>query len=535
MKTGARARITRLYRAPVRRVHSQVGPRHAFAGGVLLALVAGGLFFQDLGRYPLWDPDEARHAEIAREMAAAHGWRRLVLPTLELAPYREKPPGHYWLVSLAYTALGVDAGAARTPSAVAAWLLVMTLYAWTLPRAGVAGALGAGLVAATSAGWLGLARYANLDMTFTACVTLGVLAGLAWLERPPPRRPPFVPYVAAAAGTLVKGPLAVLLVAGPLGLAALTRRPRPTWRELGFARGIAAGGAIVALVVVPMALLDPETLRGLAATNVRRLAATSPHAAPVWYYGLWLPILFLPWTLLAPVALVDAARDPDRRALVAWAAFVPLVLTLARGKLATYVLPALPPLALVVGPALARVVARRQDMTLVTRALRHSGCLGVLVLGVAAAAAAVAALATAALAWALALASVLTGNRQRAVPLALLDAVVTQHPVFVRFAAPAVSALHSDHAMAKVLAQAGPAPVIAFGSQAPSLVFYLGTPVVHTEDPRLVRDLFDADAPAFVVTGRRHVAEIEALLGSRGRLWYATPRRRLYGNHPPPG
>jgi len=30
----------------------------------------------------------------------------------------------------------------------------------------------------------------------------------------------------------------VLLVAGPLGLAALTRRPRPTWRELGFARGV---------------------------------------------------------------------------------------------------------------------------------------------------------------------------------------------------------------------------------------------------------------------------------------------------------
>jgi len=523
-----------------------VPPRPALAGAGLLALVAGGLFFQDLGRYPLWDPDEARHAEIAREMAAAHGWQRLVLPTFELAPYREKPPGHYWLVSLAYTALGVGAGAARTPGAVAAWLLVMVLYAWTLPRAGVAGALGAGLVAATSAGWLGLARYANLDMTFTACVTLGVLAGLAWLERPPPRRPPLMPYVAAAAGTLVKGPLAVLLVAGPVGLAALARRPRPAWRELGLARGIAAGGAIVALVVVPVALLDPETLRGLAATNVRRLSAASPHAAPVWYYALWLPILFLPWTLLAPMALVHAARDPDRRALVAWAAFVPLVLTLAAGKLATYVLPALPALALVVGPELARVVARHPEATR-TRVLQLSGWLGVLLLGVAAAAAAVAArsypvpalgraaFAAAALAWALALAIALSGHRQHAVPLALLGAVLTLHPVFVRFAAPAVSALHSDHAMAQLLAEAGPAPVIAFGSQAPSLVFYLRTPVVHTEDPRLVRDLFDADAPAFVVTGRRHVAEIEALLGSRGRLWYATPRRRLYGNHPPPG
>jgi len=63
-------------------------------GAALLGLVAGGLFFQDLGRYPLWDPDEARHAEVAREMVVAHGWQRLVLPTFELQSYREKPPGH---------------------------------------------------------------------------------------------------------------------------------------------------------------------------------------------------------------------------------------------------------------------------------------------------------------------------------------------------------------------------------------------------------------------------------------------------------
>src|SRR5204863_2301579 len=103
----------------------------AIAGGLLVAAVAGALFSQDLGRYPLWDPDEARHAEVAREMAVAHGWRRLLLPTFELQPYPENPPGHYCLVSLAYAGLGVGARAARAPSAAAAWLLVMALYAWT--------------------------------------------------------------------------------------------------------------------------------------------------------------------------------------------------------------------------------------------------------------------------------------------------------------------------------------------------------------------------------------------------------------------
>src|SRR2546428_10234333 len=98
------------------------------AGGLLVAAVAGALFSQDVGRYPLWDPDEARHAEVAREMAAAHGVRRLLLPTLGLEPYREKPAGYYWLVTLADSIAGVGEAQARTISAAAGVVAVLVLY-----------------------------------------------------------------------------------------------------------------------------------------------------------------------------------------------------------------------------------------------------------------------------------------------------------------------------------------------------------------------------------------------------------------------
>src|SRR5439155_16178981 len=98
-----------------------MGPTtRAVGGAALLALVAGGLFLHGLGRYALLDPDEARHAEVAREMAAARGVRRLFLPTLDFEPYREKPPGYYGLVALAYGALGVGEAGARAVSALAA-------------------------------------------------------------------------------------------------------------------------------------------------------------------------------------------------------------------------------------------------------------------------------------------------------------------------------------------------------------------------------------------------------------------------------
>src|SRR5689334_634646 len=226
------------------------------AGGALLALVAAALFLDGLGHSPLLDPDEARHAEVAREMFEARGFRARLLPTLDYRPYSEKPPAYYWLVALAYGARGVDERAARTVSALAGLAGIVAIYAYAVPRFGTAAALAAGLVTATSAGWLALSRYANLDMTLTALVAVGVLSGLAWLERPAPRRPPLLPYVAAGLGVLVKGPIAGVLVAGPLLLAALARSARPAWRELGIPRGVAIVLGMGVAVYVPVALLD---------------------------------------------------------------------------------------------------------------------------------------------------------------------------------------------------------------------------------------------------------------------------------------
>ena len=516
------------------------------AGALLLAVVAGGLFFVDLGAYPLWDPDEARHAEVARELAEARGLRRLFLPTLEFEPYHEKPAGFYWLVALAYGLAGVGAGAARAVSATAALATVLAVYAYAVPRVGLAGALGAGLVLATSCGWFGLARLSTLDMTLTAFVTGGVLAGLAWLDRSPPRRPPLAPYALAALGALVKGPLAFALVGGPLLLAGLVRRPRPRLAELGLVRGAAVASLIVALLYLPVGVLDATYLRGFLWTNLRRLGSHAPHAAPVWYYVLWLPVLLLPWTPFAARAVAGATRDPARLPLVLWAAFVPAFLTLARGKLATYALSALPPLALLGGAELARTLIdgpRPGD----ERLLRVSGWAIAVALAALALAAPLAGLylpigrparlvATVATAgWTAALALTLRRERLGLVPAVVLGAALTLYPLAIHVLAPAVSALHSDRQFAAlVTATDGGAPVIAFAARSPSLVFYLQRPVMNTDDAKIVRDLFAGDGPVFLVAGQRHFAELERLLGERAHRWSGNARRRLYANRPPP-
>src|SRR5258705_11619327 len=112
----------------------------AAIGALLVACVAGALFGWRLGAHALLDPDEARHAEVAREMAAGSGVARLFLPTFELAPYREKPAGWYWLAAAAMRAIGPTGTAAPLASAVAALLAGYAVYALAAPREGPASA-----------------------------------------------------------------------------------------------------------------------------------------------------------------------------------------------------------------------------------------------------------------------------------------------------------------------------------------------------------------------------------------------------------
>src|SRR5205809_7127728 len=98
-------------------------------------------------------------------MAAASGVRRLFLPTLDFEPFREKPPGYYWLVALAYGALGVGEAGARAVSAPAAPVAVLALYAHALPRRGLPAAPRAGAGAAARARGFRPARPRDLRQT----------------------------------------------------------------------------------------------------------------------------------------------------------------------------------------------------------------------------------------------------------------------------------------------------------------------------------------------------------------------------------
>ena len=65
---------------------------------LVLALVVATLFVP-LGAGPFSEPDEARYAEISREMLATGDW---VTPRLNGIPYFVKPPLLFWLTASSF-------------------------------------------------------------------------------------------------------------------------------------------------------------------------------------------------------------------------------------------------------------------------------------------------------------------------------------------------------------------------------------------------------------------------------------------------
>jgi len=311
-----------------------------------------------LGLRPLWIPDEARYAEIAREMLASGNW---VVPQLLGMHYFEKPVGGYWFNALSQAAFGPSLFAARLPVALAtaASTLMVGMLAHRLWRDTRKTAI-AMLVYSSFALVSGLALYITLDSQLACWLNLALLSFHVAITAAAPRHRLAAWVVLGAAcgmAFLTKGfvgwvvPLLVVC-----GYMAWQRR----WAQLLPYGGLAALVAVA--VAAPWALAVQRQAPDFWNfffwnEHVRRLAASdAQHGRPFWFY---LPVLILgclPWLGLLPGAARRAwaeRRHPAVGLLLLWLLLPLAFFSLARGKLPTYILPCFTPLALLLVPALA--------------------------------------------------------------------------------------------------------------------------------------------------------------------------------------
>ena len=499
------------------------------------------LVLPNLGGYALWDPDEARHAEVAREVFTAADWRGWIVPHLNGHAYHDKPILHYWLVSAAYALGGVDERSARIVSAIAMIATVLAVYAWSAARSGGRGALAAGLVLATSLEFLALGRYASLDMSFTLWMTVGILAAERWATTTR-RQWALVAGVTAGLGMLTKGLAAPLLIGAAAAGMAWVRGVDRGELGRGALSATLAGAVVAGPWYVAAGILDPTYLRVfLLQHHVGRFLGSAQialHPKPVWFY---IPVLiggFMPWTAALPAAVRAAWKQPhpDRSFCLTWAAGIFGFFSLSSGKLGTYILPCLPPLALVVGPYLADPGERRWlaggwwgviGLCLATVPI----LLGLRVTGLNFVSVGTTLYALVLDPPAIAAMALLRRGRIDLVPIAIGIGILAGSAVFYRVAAPRISAWVSDAQLVRSIPDPT-APVIAYQIRPASLLFYLGHPVPVVTKPARLAEMIEPDRLTFVVTSPKHIPELAA--AGTFYPWNTGARHVLFASQPPP-
>ena len=381
---------------------------------VLLGVSAYFLFFglvpyiggDQLG---LVGADEPRYAQIAREMLAAHSadchevharitphslrptdihasyvclMGGTVTPILYGKPWLEKPALYYWRAMSFFKEFGVSDWSARLPSATGAGALIILAFLH-LRRFRPGGHLDAALIMVSCVAIVAFARGASTDMQLAAPFCIGMLGWYGWYETGK-KFWLFDLYFFGAAATLAKGPIAPFMMLGILLLFCGLRREWSALRRTIWFPGILLYLAMVLPWYIAVQRRNPSFFRQFFLEhNLERFATNRyQHHQPIYFYLVVLILGLMPWTAIAFRALVDAIQisiaewkvrhNPQRylghtRAgdafpefLVLWALFPIVFFSFSGSKLPGYILPSIPPLAILTGDYLFRI--RRAGM-----------------------------------------------------------------------------------------------------------------------------------------------------------------------------
>ena len=344
-----------------------------------------------LATRPLLPIDETRYASVAWEM-----WRNgdYLVPHLNGAPYSDKPPLLFWLITAGWRVLGpldVWARLIGPVSGVASVALTMSLANRLWPERNDVRRL-APLILASTVMWWVYGTLLLFDTVLATCVLLAVI-GLVDARHGRSRGFAFV-AIGIGLGILAKGPVVFIHVLPAMLLVSWwdVRRnesnesPEPA-RWTGWRWSLATIGTTLAGIAIALAWAIPAAMAGGSAygraifigQTAGRVVNSFAHRRPAWWYVpnlLWMLLPWAAWPLLwrslkAARPRHRLAGDPGLRLCAVIAVSALIVFSLVSGKQVHYLLPEVPFVAL----AIARLVGDSAETTTDERTVPRVSCM----------------------------------------------------------------------------------------------------------------------------------------------------------------
>ena len=322
------------------------------------------LFILGVGRWDLWNPDEPRYAQVAKEMVDRGDW---VLMHVNGNTYEDKPPLFFWLIALSsFLWQGFTSFSARFPSAFLSTLTVLLTFFLGKKLYGSRTGFLSALILATSFEFAYLSTRANIDATLTFLTTASIFLFLQWYqhskleeEKNKDKRSLSIYgfYIGMAFATLAKGPVGFIL---PLLVSLVYLLFQKDWKAMKRMKLLPGMFIFIAMV---MAWYLPAVLKGgqtflnetLLHQTIVRFAKGTSHVRPIYYYFTNFPVDFLPWFLFLPGAIVYGLSkrregiSKDFLFLLIWFVVIFVFFSFSKGKRAIYLLPLYPAASLLVG------------------------------------------------------------------------------------------------------------------------------------------------------------------------------------------
>jgi 4-amino-4-deoxy-L-arabinose transferase-like glycosyltransferase len=321
---------------------------------------------------PLAVPDEGRYGEVGRWMLQSGDW---LTPRLNGLPFFHKPPLLHWLQALSLASFGINEVALRLVPALHAGLMLVALYLSARTISTETNARRAVLMLGTSLTFLVGGQYVNHDMLVATWIGLAIWCfAFAFMAGDRPNAAlARLGFAACALGMLSKGLIGIALPGLVLVVWLLWTRQFKKILYLPWLSGL----SLFALIALPWFVLAQQKYPGLfdymfiGQQFNRYTATTYNNPQPWWFYLLALVLLFFPWVFFslnqwrrqvgapASAATVASIAASWWRLCWVWVVAIVAFFSIPHSKLVGYVLPVMPPLALLAALGWERAMAHR--------------------------------------------------------------------------------------------------------------------------------------------------------------------------------
>jgi 4-amino-4-deoxy-L-arabinose transferase-like glycosyltransferase len=322
------------------------------------------LWFAGLNLRPLGEPDEARYAEVAREMFASGVW---ITPKLDGFNFFDKPVLQYWASALFYELFGVHEWTARLWVAFTSLLAILAV-GWATKRLyGARAGWIAALILGSTLLFVSGAHINTMDMGVAAFLSVAICLFLVAQFDPSAEqqrvRLNLLGWASLSLAVLSKGLIGLVLPAITLAVFMILERDWTILRRITMGWGLLVVLLIAAPWFVAISIKHSDFFDYFFIKEhfSRFLTNVYDRDRPWWFF---IPVVLLglfPWVAFLPFSRSGwrgVSESQSGRFLLCWIAVVFAFFSVSHSKLPFYILPIFPAIAILIAWRLSTLTVR---------------------------------------------------------------------------------------------------------------------------------------------------------------------------------